>query len=267
MTSDTNFKKTCDTLSAVKGGYRAKISDDWKQGRTVYGGLTLGLALHAAYVAVPDLPPLRSAMMNFVGPVTADPTFQVTVLRQGRNVTSLQVMATAEDKVVASSNFIFGTSRESSLSVSIDGPDAPAPEECDPFIPEKVRRHLPAFVSQFEMGLIEGSRPISGAKEGYIRAWARHADPASREGMPSFLVLSDVLPPGAMPMLTQPGPTSSINFQLNLTTDTPITNDGWWQVETRMSTAENGYSSQIMRFYNSDGKLVAEGIQAVAVFA
>ncbi|MGB0908185.1 MAG: acyl-CoA thioesterase [Maricaulaceae bacterium] len=266
MENLTSFKKVCDTLTSIEDGYRAEISDNWKQGRTVYGGLTMGLALEAAYAAVPDLPPLRSVMMNFVGPVTADPTFTVTVLRRGRNVTSVQVMATAEDKVVAASNFIFGTSRESILSVSVDAPNAPNPEDCKPVIPPKALAFLPKFAQQFEMNLIEGSRPISGAKEGYIRAWARHKDPASREGLSSFLAVSDILPPGAMPMLTKPGPTSSINFQLNLTTDNPVTADGWWHVETRMSTAGNGYSSQIMRFYNTSGEMVAEGIQAVATF-
>ena len=177
-------------------------------------------------------------------------------------------MSHAEDKIVASSNFIFGTSRESSLSVSLKGSDVPAPESCESFIPPDVRAFLPKFIQQFDVKLIDGARPISGAEEGYIRVWARHKDVRSRDaGLPSFLVISDILPPGAMPMLTQLGPTSSINFQLNLTTDDLSTADGWWQAETRMSTAENGYSSQIMRFYNSSGKLVAEGIQAVAVFA
>ena len=69
-----------------------------------------------------------------------------------------------------------------------------------------------------------------------------------------------------MPTFKKMGPISSVNFSLNILVDDPQTKDGWWQVETRQSAAEGGYSSQIMRIWNIDGKLVAEGMQCVAVF-
>ncbi len=43
------------------------VPDGWKQGRTVYGGLSAGLSLQAALPHANGRP-LRSAMISFVGP-------------------------------------------------------------------------------------------------------------------------------------------------------------------------------------------------------
>jgi len=88
----------------------------------------------------------------------------------------------------------------------------------------------------------------------------------SREGIESLLCIGDVLPPAAIPMFNKMGPISSINWMFNILTDTPVTEDGWWQVETRLTAARDGYSSQVTRFWNTNGNLVAEGMQAVAIF-
>jgi len=192
-------------------------------------------------------------------------------LRQGRNVTSAQVTGTIKTdgkaQTIASSNFVFGALRKSELSVDFPAPNAPPPADCEAYTPEFARPMVPQFFHNFDTRLIAGGRPLSGKDEGYIRTWSRHHDAASRDGMGSLLCISDVLPPAAIPMFKKMGPISSVNFTLNILVDTPETEDGWWQVETRQSAATGGYSSQIMRIWNTDGVLVAEGMQCVAVFA
>jgi len=107
---------------------------------------------------------------------------------------------------------------------------------------------------------------MSGASEGYIRTWSRHADPASRIGMASLLTLGDVLPPAAAPLFKQFGAISSVNWIFTVLTDSPETKEGWWHVETKLTAAAGGYSSQVMRIWNTEGQLVAEGMQCVAIF-
>ena len=263
------FHAISQAARLVDGGYKSSIPQNWKQGRTSYGGLTLALAYHAAHETLKPLPPLRSVQINFVGPVTDDPVFKTELLRQGRNVTSAQVSGfiVGDDgpKNIAAANFVFGAARVSELSAQLPAPKAPAPEDCELFSPEAVRKIVPQFFHNFDTRLIAGGRPLSGMDEGYIRTWSRHADPASRNGMASLLCISDVLPPAAMPTFKKMGPISSVNFSLNILVDDPQTKDGWWQVETRQSAAGGGYSSQIMRIWNMDGELVAEGMQCVAV--
>ena len=260
------FAALANALTSRNAEYSAHIPASWKQGRTAYGGLTSGLALVAAQKSFPDLPPLRSANINFIGPVSDDPLFKTVLLRQGRNVTTVKVKGYVDDKIIADIVFTFGIKRKSLLNVDFMTNQTPPPESCEPFTPHAIENFVPKFFLQFDTRLINGARPMSGSKEGYIHAWSRHKDVKSREGVASLLTLADVLPPAALPMLTKMGPVSSVNFLLNFITDFPKTRDGWWQVETKLTTANDGYSSQIMRIFNYEGELVAEGMQMVALF-
>lgn len=262
----TGFQNIAEGLTACSGGYQTDIPENWRQGRTAYGGLTAGLSLAAVQKQFTDLPPLRSLMINFIGPIAENPVFKSRLLRQGRNVTSIETQALIGEDVVATTTFIFGAARESELSVNFPAPDATSPEDCEPFTPEFAKPSVPVFFHNFDTRLIAGTRPMSGAEKGYIRTWSRHHDAASRDGVASFVTLGDVLPPAALPMFKKMGPVSSVNWMLNILVDNPTTKDGWWHVETKLTAASGGYASQVMRYWNADGVLVAEGMQAVAIF-
>ncbi len=260
------FNEIAETMAEKDEGYCGSIPEGWRQGRTAYGGLTAGLSLVAAQKQFPDLSPFRSATVNFIGPVTGDPVFTSRLLRQGRNVTSVETEGKVDDNTVSHCTFIFAGLRESDVSVDYPAPDAPKPESCEPFTPPGAEGFVPAFFNRFETRLIDGSRPMSGADEGYIRTWSRHVDFASREGMASLLTLSDVLPPSASPLFKQFGAVSSVNWIFTVLSDDPQTKDGWWHVETKLTAAAGGYSTQVMRIWNTHGELVAEGMQCVAIF-
>lgn len=265
--NDDSFHSLVRRLSPQEDNtWLGHIPSTWRQGRTAYGGLTTGLAYASAKNRYPNLPPLRTAQITFVGPVPENPTFHPILLRQGRNVTTVEVQVTAEDAVVATIIFMFGTERKSHMHETYPASVRPAPEACTSYTPPGGEKFVPKFFLKFDTKLIEGSRPLSGAKEGYIRVWARHKDRASRTGNAGFLALGDLLPPAALPMFTTYGPVSSMNWQMNILEPEIGTTDGWWDVETRLTAATHGYSSQIMRFWNYDGVLVAEGIQSVAIF-
>jgi len=72
----TGFRTIAEGLIEAEGGYRFDIPDNWRQGRTAYGGLTAGLSLAAVQREFTDLPPLRSLMINFIGPITDNPVFR-----------------------------------------------------------------------------------------------------------------------------------------------------------------------------------------------
>lgn len=57
-----------------------------------------------------------------------------------------------------------------------------------------------------------------------------------------------------------------MSWIFNLLTDNPQTKDGWWHIESRLTAAGGGYSSQLMRIWNMDGELVVEGMQSIAIF-
>ena len=196
------------------------------------------------------------------------PVLTASTLRQGRNVTILEARADSAGNLAGTGAFSFGHAiPDAQIRQDLTAPDAPPPEECEPLIPTFAEGFAPVFTRNFETRLIEGDRPLTGADKGYIRCWTRHRDPASRTGIASLLCLGDILPPGIYPMLKRPGPNSSMNWLRNFLDDTPQTDDGWWQMETTMTGAGDGYSSQVMRGWNTQGKLVIDGMQACLTFA
>lgn len=264
--ADAGFRDIADGLSQTSEGLRVNIPENWRQGRTAYGGLSAALALEAVLKSHPDLPPLRSALVNFTGPVPANPVYKTQILRQGRNVTTIEVKGYDGDAPVVCVVFSFGASRVSELSVGFPAPKAPAPEECEAYTPDTFKSFVPVFFHQFDTRLIEGGRPVTAQKEGYVRVWSRHQNEDSRTGTGSLFCIGDVLPPGALPMLKTPGPVSSMTWIFNILSDTPSTEDGWWQIETRLTAAHGGYSTQVMRIWNTSGELIAEGMQSVTIF-
>ncbi len=260
------FHSMALALSPANNGYISNIPPYWRQGRTAYGGLTAGLSLAAIEKDFPDLPSLRSIQITFVGPVAENATFKTRKLRQGRNVTTIEVQTLSGDDVSAIAICMFGKARKSDLSETITAPAAPAPDDCEPFIPPEIAPTVPVFFQRFETKLIEGHRPLSGADKAYIRCWSRHVDENSRSGMAAFITLGDVLPPAALPTFKRMGPISSMNWQMNILVDDIDSDGGWYQVETQQSAAKDGYSSQPMRFWNRKGDLIAEGMQSVAIF-
>lgn len=252
------------TFADLAAQIRPDIPDSWKQGRTAYGGLSAALLLAAARRDVGDLPPLRSALINFTGPLSDTPDITTDVLRQGRNVTTVYSRADVGGHAACTATFSFGAARESHLCVDLDAPDSPAPDACDPYN-DSDSPFVPPFLRNFDVRLIEGTRPMSGGTRGYLRCWARHADEASREGEASLLCLGDILPPATFPIMTQLGPVSSMTWICNFLRE-PKTSDGWYMVESDLTAARKGYCSQVMRIWNRDGALIADGMQSIAVF-
>ena len=261
-----SFTQLTSALTQSAAGWHTDITDNWKQGRTFYGGITTGLCYETAQRELGGLPPLRSCQISFVGPVTTAPHIKAHALRQGRNVTAVQVDMRNGEQNVVMATMLFGAGRDSTLTVHAPAPQASAPEDMPDFFPKTFADFVPPFTKNFDIKLIDGARPITGAKRGYIRVWARHKDPAARTGMGSFLALGDVLPPAALPMFTQLGNVSSMNWQINILDEAMETEDGWWQIETNLTASGRGYSSQIMRYWNRAGILCAEATQSVTIF-
>lgn len=258
-----------DSLAALRPDGEAliaPITDNWKQGRTTFGGFTTALMLAAIQKQHPNLPPLRSTMINFTAPVSEDPRITTQVQRTGRNVTTVSAMATIGGKTACLAVFTFGQAQTSDIQVPCPAPDVPAPDACTAMIPPQAAALAPQFHTNFDLLLIDGDPPVTGSSRGYVHGWVRHRDPAARSGDAALLCIADIMPPAVFPMFKRIGPHSSVNWICNFMQDNPQTEDGWWHAETTVSAADNGYSSQVMRVWNSKGELVIDGMQSVLVF-
>jgi hypothetical protein len=234
----------------------ATIGPDWLQGRTAYGGASAAIALTAVKAAFPDLPPLRSVQIAFVGPLSGDVNAVPTLLRRGKNSAFIGCDITSVDGVGLRALFLFMASRDSMITYP-----APTAPPCAP--PGKdivdTSRLGPGFIERFTLSI--AARPTAG----FLR-WARLKDREGLDPETELVAIADALPPAAMALATQWGPISTTAWQLNMLTDTPQTDDGWWLLEAVTTHAEHGSSSQTMTIWNRNGYPVATATQSVALF-
>ena len=239
------------------------ITDSWMQGRTTYGGLSAALCLQAVLNDYPDLPPLRSAQLNFVGPSGGAVTITSKVLRRGKSVAYISAEMTSDTGVATDAVFCFGASRDSRLNRDFTTPpNVPGIKDSTDFLEPGLS---PIFTQHFDCRLAKGGLPVSGTEESDLFVWSRHKDQSAND-MVALIGLADIPPPAVLPMFKEFAPISSMTWMMNFLTDAPQTQDGWWLFNSSAEHARNGYSSQNMHVWNRDLELVATGRQNVAIF-
>ena len=242
-------------------GLVATIPAEWMQGRTSYGGLSAALALEAARKLADDLPPLRSATVNFVGPLAGEVSVRARILRRGRNATWIGTEVESEAGVGLTATFVFMGPVESSLHLHEVPPPAGwiAPDEAKP-LPEYMG---PGFIANFDrrFALPRQTEPLPE-----IAWWIRLRDRTGLDPMVALMMCADGLPPAVIPLLGTRVAISSMTWILNLLTPAPVSRDGWWLIRAAGNYAENGCSSQDMGIWNADGEAITAGMQSIALF-
>ncbi|MGA0602560.1 thioesterase family protein [Caulobacter sp. KR2-114] len=260
----TEFTELLAGVARSEAGWTSHVSDDWLQGRTLYGGLSAALCLNAALAAFEGLPPLRSAQLTFIGPATGAVTASPSLLRQGKSAAYVGVDLTGDAGLATRAVFTFGAARQSAFCERrMPAPAAPPPEACEPFFVSS----RPTFAQHFEVLSAGRSRPVTAAEPDYL-VWLRHRDPAARSGVLGLMALADATPPAAMAMFAAGAPISTMTWMVDLLADADeLGGDGWLLLESRAETVCEGYSAQPMAIWTSDGRPLVSARQCVAVFA
>jgi acyl-CoA thioesterase len=248
-------------VTPVEGGFRVTIPAGWLQGRTTYGGLSSALALHAAQGCEPDLPPLRSALIAFIGPLSGEVTVTATKLRRGRNAAFIQADIVSDAGLGYRATFVFMSDQES--RIELEGGLATT---LRPPLPDTKLYTGPEEFFTGNFNFFDLKDEARGEAE-WLR-WVRLRAPDGLEPMVQVMALADALPPAAFKLLGKaPAPISSLTWIINLLTPAPTTTEGWWLLSAKSDHARNGCSSQIMTMWNADGVPIAQGAQSVAIFA
>lgn len=252
-----------DILAAAAptgSGFTADIPADWLQGRTAYGGLSSALALHAAQGCEPDLPPLHSAQVAFIGPLAGEVRVTATRLRRGRTAAFIQSDIVSEAGLGYRATFVFMAARPSRIDVRGALASSVPPPAADAALytgPETF------FTGNFEF--LDLKAQARGEAE-WLR-WARLRARGGLDPMVELMAIADALPPAAFKLLGKEFvPVSSLTWIVNLLTPAPATRDGWWLLHAESRHAVDGGSSQTMTVWNADGAAVAQGMQSVAIF-
>ncbi|WP_421738686.1 thioesterase family protein [Caulobacter sp.] len=258
----TTYTDLIAGITATETGHTVHVTDDWKQGRTTYGGLSAALCLEAALKAVPDAPPLRSGQFAFVGPAAGELSIETRILRRGKSTLFMSVDLVGEQGPATHGVLTFGAARESEVSYSqVPCPVVAPAADCELFFPQGGG---PGFGGQFEVRMAGGARPLSGQPPEYL-LWIRHRDPAARS-LAALIALADTPPPPAMTLFPRFGPISTMTWSLDVV-DLPAEDDeGWRLLRSRSETIAEGYSTQEMLLWGADGQPLILARQNVAVF-
>ena len=103
----TSLAEAIAALEPTGNGWRGAVPHDWLQGRTAFGGFSAALALQAAKASDTDLPPLRSAQVAFVGPLSGPVTITAHRLRRGRTAAFIQADVASEAGLGLRATFVF----------------------------------------------------------------------------------------------------------------------------------------------------------------
>lgn len=243
----------------IDDGFRATIPTDWQQGRTTYGGLSSALALHAAKASDADLPPLRSALVAFVGPLSGEVTVTAERLRRGRNAAFVEATITGEAGLGYRATFVFMADVASQFAHDTSAPNPLRPPPADAKL---YRGPKEFFTGNFEfLDLKEGLGPTE-----WLR-WGRLIERDELDPETALIAIADALPPAAFKLNgSTPAPVSSLTWIVNLLTPRPATTGGWWLLHAVTDRAVGGYSSQQMTIWNAEGIPVVSAMQGVAIF-
>lgn len=263
--------KLCDLIETVRlRNHPLVITDEWSQGRTVFGGIVVALAHEAMLTYVPQERVLRSLSIAFVAPVaTGQPLFfETEVLREGSGVTYLHCRVIQYDETVTTLMACYGAPRQSTLALAADACiELPAIKACEPlpFLPGMT----PLYLQNFDVRWGVGGMPFMGAVSRHTGGWIRFRNKSedARLSESHLLAVIDAWPPSVLSLFRGAVPGSSLTWSIELAQPLaqPPT-DTWFAMQLSSEYAAQGYSACSARVWSADGQLLALGRQTVALF-
>jgi acyl-CoA thioesterase len=109
----TSFSDILAGIAPREDGFVVAVAENWRQGRTLYGGISAALCVECAMRSVSDLPPLRSAQFSFIAPVVGEVRIVPSVLRRGKTAVFMAADLFVEDHLAVRGTLCFGASRAS----------------------------------------------------------------------------------------------------------------------------------------------------------
>jgi acyl-CoA thioesterase len=250
--STTAFSDILASLTPDGDAFRVEPSEDWRQGRTLFGGLSACLAVASAKKMFPDLPPLRSAQLTFIAPATGGLIIRPRILRAGKSATFVTANGTTETDTALQVTLVFGHARRSIHSYrALPMPHVEPPDALPDFFHESF---APRFAGHFEARIAGGAPPVSGAAKPEYLAWLRHRDRSAPDDITSLMALGDAM-----------APISTITWFVDIFSDR-ISGAGWHLMHVEAETIADGYSSQRMVLWDATGAPVLIARQNIAIF-
>ena len=264
-----NFGEILGGLRADGDARTVHVPADWAQGRTMFGGLQVALALRAIRDALEATRgvPMRSLHATFIGPVAAgaDVRLAPRLLRQGRSATHAHCDLYSGGELGCMVTAIFGAARPSAISIEARKADSSADPETLADAPRVPGIH-PSFLRHVEMRWAQGRPPYMGHDEPSSLIYVRMRDPQCT-AEEALIALADSIPTPALSMLATPAPANSLNWMFEILGDPErLDRGGWCPIATEVRAGGDGYLSQTSILWGPDGHAYSVSHQTVGIY-
>jgi hypothetical protein len=247
--------------------YTSLVPDGWQQGRGAFGGLVLGTLARAMIASEPDASRMMKMLSGEIcGPVLAKETrIEVTVLRRGKNLTSLDARLFQDGEVIARASAGLSAARSTAGDVRAPQPPTPPPLETAE-VSSVPRSMAPPFSFHYQFQPT-GPRPFSGSKDPVVEGYVREAIPSSRGDAPLVISLLDAYWPALFSTETKPRAAATVGFTAQLLVD-PVTIDPARPLfyRARMEAMRDGFMVEVRELWHGE-TLVAMNQQTFALLA
>ena len=258
------FSELLKSVVPGPGACSLQVPDDWTQGRSLFGGLQVVLAIRAMRTLVPAGVPLRTVQTSFIAPVPPGlVSVQAKVLRTGKSATQIEARIVDGDETLCLVIGIFGQARSSTTERA---PAQSVVTSEKPILMPYIAGIIPAFTQHFEARWLKGGLPFTGVDDAcaVVEIGMRGEDRASEDHV---VAIADFIPPIALSMLKKPSPGSSMTWMLEFVRERfdDLSAQGW-RVDAEMQAAQDGYISQSVMIWGPGGEPVALSRQSMVVF-
>lgn len=246
--------------------FRAEIPDGWQQGRGAFGGLVLGQMTRAIEeVEASRERALRSLTAEILAPVLPGSIeLRVERLRAGTGVSTLAARAVQKGDVVAHAVAVLGRARAGDADHLDLAPPAMKPWRDVPVVPIGAP-FGPVFAQHFEYRPT-GPAPFSRGERAVASGWVRPREPGPARDAAYVVALADAWWPAIYARLSEPRPTATIAFTLELVGDCEgLADDAPLFHTAEGLVARDGYSVELRQLWGEDGRIVALNQQTFAV--
>jgi hypothetical protein len=199
--------------------YSSVIPEGFQQGRGAFGGLVLGTLARAMIASEPDETRLLKMLSGEIcGPVLVGPTrIEVSVLRRGKNLTSLDARLLQNGEVLARASAGLSTPRATSGDVR--SPDAPKQPRVEDTKRSTVGSGIePPFARHYAYSPT-GPLPFSGGTDPRVEGYVREAVAPTRVDGPTVIALLDAYWPALFSVTTTPRAAATVGFTAQILVD------------------------------------------------
>lgn len=241
--------------------FSADFPEGWLQGRTVFGGITIGTGVDAAvqWISDPSLP-LRSVNFALAAPTEPGPVIiDVEEVRRGSKTAVVVARLSQNDTLAATATLVFGQPRDETCRWQ-QVPQPRLPRYADSERMWRNNREAPEFAQHIEYRPTRG-RPFSGASEAVVEGWIGPIMETGEHSAATIALLTDIWWPAGYAMETGPRPIATIasTIQLyplvSLARDEPAFHRGVAPI------AQSGYVTEFRELWTESGSLLATNQQ------